>query len=409
MNLWDSNLERVAEKYGLLSGNKIILGGPIIEIKELESIAQKVSELLKLICDIPKRKFLKDYKKMAKILGFRNSQISIISRFPEEITFDVSARADLVRVNGRWLLHELNIGPHLITTIGVASLPSLGGHQQHYNTMDLWARKLAAKWEFGERFAFVIPSEYVTEAKVILSPFIEHLKRQKDVDYRICGHNELSNIEGYLADKDGSKIDFVYRIFDEHCVEASAQEYEPILRAIESNTAKCPMGLTYSLISNKGLLALLWHMSENGELSKKESELVHDLLPRTYKVTNNNYNYIIENQNKLILKPLNYLSSFNVEAGCELSKTAWVKKISQILNGVILDHYVVQELAHPEISNIFFHSNSNYRTEKLMVWWGIFVFGDECWGGLVRGRPCNNSVVTRANDKSKFWGPIPRI
>ena len=409
MNNWSPIIAQPSIDHYLLPKKvRYILKAPYIPQDVMQNIGQMTSMLLELSCSLPDRIFRGSYEKMSDYLGYRKEQKEIFIKLNEKIESDVFARSDLVRIGNQWKLHELNVGSNLLTNLAVSSLPNISGFEQEFNALGKWAQIITKKWNFGKVFAFVIPKAYLEEAKVVLQLFIPQLKKMADQKFLILCEEDLIFKENRLEDHEEHKIDFVYPLFNEHSIESAPTQFAYLLKAISCKVVLCPMGPTYSLVSNKGILALLWELVGTRLLSSAETDLVEAFVPKTVWVTKENFPFILENKNNLVLKPINYFQGINVWAGSEMTKEKWSILLLEILSGSKNDKYVAQEFVPAEINSILISDGHQVIEENSLLTWGIYVFGNTLLGGMVRGRPTNSSVIFKAIDPLTYYGPLSK-
>lgn len=405
--LWDRSLCQVSHQLTIVdTGEKVVIGGPPLAEEELIQAAASTSRILKLLADIYVNDFGSDVEKMALRLGFSIEAAKILALFPEEITANVFARSDLIQTDNRWKLIELNTA----TTVGgifYASLPRLSGYHQSYDTLNLWAKHSAEYFDFSGNVVFIEDESVLAHMKLSLHVMADELKKYipcKNID--IIGHREVSFDGQFLYGPDG-KIDTLYRLFNERDIKERFDEYQPVLQAIQSGAVRCPMSPKFNILSNKGILALLWEKVRAGELSVEDSEFITDFVPHTYWLTEQTRQEVLMQKDRLVIKPIDGNCGFNVYIGADQSHHDWQHIVDSILQAYHSRAYVAQNFAAPSLMNVTLaHEDGSLSQELQKIIWGVFIFGEKNLGGFIRAKNTSGSnIINHANGASV--GPIP--
>ncbi|KYZ74129.1 hypothetical protein [Klebsiella quasipneumoniae] len=405
--LWDKSLCQVAHQLTIVdSGEKIVIGALPLSEEELIQAAESTSRILKLLVDIYVNDFGEDAEKMALKLGFSVEAAKILSLFPEEISANVFARSDLILKDNRWQLIELNTA----TTVGgifYASLPRLSGYQQSYDTLNLWAKYSTEYFDYSGNVAFIEDDSVLAHMKLSLHVMADELKKYipcKDIE--IIGHREVS-FDGQFLYGPGGRIDTIYRLFNERDIKERFDEYQPILLAIQSGAVRCPMSPKFNILSNKGILALLWEKVRYGELSANDCEFITGFVPYTYWLTEHTRQEVLMHKDRLVIKPIDGNCGLNVYIGADESHHDWQNIVDSILQTYHSRAYVAQDFAVPSVMNVTLaHEDGSLSEELQKIIWGVFIFGEENLGGFIRAKNISGSnIINHANGASV--GPIP--
>ena len=406
MKAWGDELAFTARSLGIADSQQgIIRGGVEIQESELLEVGRDVSAFLKLLVRTSKDFFSNDRGKMAEWLGYSSAEAALLTGFDEKIEYDVFARADLIRENGKWSLIEINIG----TMVGLteyASLPRLSGLVQKFDVLKTRFECYARKWNLTGHLAFVIDQEFIDLARAPLILFGKELAEIAPLKVSALGHREIRNVNGRLCGADAQPIDFIYRYFDEHRILLAPSEFQEIVQAIREGSVQSPMGLTYNLISNKAMLALL--KSGEVKLTSAEQSLVDRFVPETFIVDSAMHSTLVKNQEKWVLKPTNDLQGKDVAIGKESSVEEWNKLTDYVCLNPQSRKFVAQKYRSPEIVDLLVCNSSKSWQESARLVWGIYIFGDKLLGGVLRAKAVDNtSVINVAN--GGFVGPLPPL
>lgn len=393
MKIFSAHVASVARDLQLIEENsRVILGCSSIDAQELKDVSAKISELLKLSCSLLSRKFSGNQQQMAKTLGFSKEHADIISSFAGTLDPDVFARADLFKSQGQWRLLEMNVGS-MLGGIFLASLPRLAGLEQQGDVLKQWAQIFSAKWPCENQIAFVADSKHIPEMREPLKVLMSEISKYSQRKVIALGHREVQSDNSRLFSPDGKAIDVIYRYFDEHTISASPCEYLPIIQSIASQKTLCPMGPTYALVSNKGLLAYLWELKNKNELSSAESQLVVDLIPWTVWLSPENISTALLNKNDLVLKPVNGLQGMNVVCGREVDVEKWAMLIHKAAHSGPNQRYILQTYCDADSSPLILEQNGSIIQDQGRVLWGAFVFGSRPLGAFLRAKTLTDSAV----------------
>lgn len=404
---WDRSLCAISHELQIVDpGEKVVIGGQLLSEEALCRAAHSVSKILFLITDIYRNEFNSDIIKMATHLGFSPESAEIMSIFPEDIKKNVFARGDLIFSDNQWKLIELNTG----TTVGgifYASMPRLSGYRQTYDTLHDWAKYSAQHFDFRGEIVFIEDTNALEHMKLSLHVMTRELEKFVPCKkIHILGHRDVT-YDGKTLKGPHGKIDTIYRLFNERDIKNNYEEYSPILSAIKDNSVSCPMSPKFNILSNKGILALLWEKLLASQLSEEHETLVKEFVPYTFWVTETSQEEVLLRQNHLVIKPIDGNGGLNVFIGAEYSSAEWQEKINEIIRVLSPRAYVAQNYEKPPImmTNLA-HPDGKVTNELQKVIWGVFVFGEENLGGFIRAKSYTGSnIINHANGASV--GPIP--
>lgn len=372
---------------------------------EFQIAACSISQLMRLFFKLKERYFNDDLLKMATTFGFSTTAAQLLMKFEEELTPEVFARGDLLKTSGSWRLLELNIG----STVGglfYASLPRLAGFSQTHDVLKGWAQITVEKHRVNGPLALIEDSAHVEHMRLSLPVMANEFSYFSKNPVYIVGHQELVWDGKTLKGPDGS-IEYVSNLFNELDVVKAPQEYEPLLTAIRTQKVKMVAGPIYRLFANKGTLAVLHELAQEGKLEKHERKLVEEFIPETFFLNAEKAEQVLKNRKEWVLKPIDGFAGGGIYCGQEYSGTEWAEKIAEILNADNKKSYVVQKFIDPPLVK----TELTYPDGKILdrcsrMLWGVFVHGDNYLGAFARAKPDQGSyVINHANGASV--GPVP--
>lgn len=407
MDHWDTSISRKAYDLDIIERHRsVVIGATSPPVDAFDEAGGLVARLLRLMCTLPARRFSGSLRRMAEALGFSEAAVTVLDRFSgEPLSHEVFCRADLLRECGRWRLLELNIGS-LTGGMCEASLPRLVGQAQGRDVLKLWAEHTVARHNLaGKRIAFVTDSSIAEEIQLPLSVYSEEFARAAGVQIPILGAGSL-----FPSRPDATRLtspEVVYCRFNEDFVVRSPGQYEPLLVALEGGQVRCPMSPAYNVLGNKGTLALLWEMAEQGELSDDEEALVRELIPHTVWLTPASAALAIEQQADHVLKPVDGFAGRDVVSGREMGEAEWRERLLTLAHSP-RERFVLQRYVDTDIEQVTVVDESGVvSAHAARVVWGLYTFGDDYLGGFVRAKPQEATAIINGASGAAA-GPLPR-
>lgn len=156
------------------------------------------------------------------------------------------------------------------------------------------------------------------------------------------------------------------------------------------------------VLQAKSYFAYLWYLVENKShlLSKEEIQAIKDSIPRTMIYSEDKYDYILENKDKYLLKPLLGRYSENIFIGLEHNLDQWKKKIEYVKSSG--KKFVIQEFFKIKKEKAYAISD-NLGTKPLEGYgnFGVFINNNEFSGICLRW---STEFVTR--DETTWITPV---
>ncbi|WP_122385352.1 hypothetical protein, partial [Pseudomonas savastanoi] len=290
-----------------------------------------------------------------------------------------------------------------------ASLPRLAGYSQANDVLESWAASFTKYYLLDSTKHIVI----VEDPKIFtaLAPQFEllakELRQQSGCNCSIASADQLS-WDGTVLRLKGKDVDYIYRFFNEQDIIEQPETYQAITSAVASGAVSIPFGIQYNLINNKGVLALLWKLANDGTLGDDNAKLVKEWIPETYWLSPADIE-IFEDRRQWVIKPVNGACGRDVICGAELTEKEWADKIELFLSQPERS-YVRQKFILPEIQNVTlgWGADESAKTqEKMHVIWGLYVYGNDYLGGMVRGNSVDVGYVIN-HATGACIGPMPQ-
>jgi len=201
----------------------------------------------------------------------------------------------------------------------------------------------------------------------------------KGIRAEICEIRELTYLDNKLYSKDGMEIDAVYRRAVTSDIMKHYEEVTPFLRAVKEE-AVCLIGeFRTQIVHNKILFKILHDEKTQAFLTEEEREYVRGHVPFTVNLETGKFDYqeVIQNREKWIIKPEDSYGSQGVYAGVEYGQDEWKEKV----DGAVGNHYLLQEFCRPfETPNIDLMKSKSAEIKNYSNLTGLFVYNGKFRG-----------------------------
>ncbi len=221
----------------------------------------------------------------------------------------------------------------------------------------------------------------------------EHFKErisQRGYQVKIVDPRDLTYRNEKLYYED-FRIDLIYRRAVTLDLMKHYKQIEAFIQAyLDGNV--CVVGsLRSQIIHNKIIFAILHDSTKIDFLSEEEEEFIADHIPLTRIIDQSNQeliDYIKDNKDKLVLKPMDLYGAEGVVVGQDLSQKEWNQHLSR------MDYnYLAQEFCQvPEIETAVFKDRLSFKSFKYTN--GLFLYNQKFKGLYTRAG--NNNVIASA-------------
>lgn len=405
---WGTNLANTAHRLKIVEPHEKILSSyESPSHNDLEDVGHKISRLVSLIVELPKRFFGNEVSRYAKEIGFSDFIYEAINNFGESLTSNTFVRGDLTHQGELWKLLELNVG-NAVGGLFYASLPRLAGYNQKYDVLRDWAKETTKGWKHGSNAAIVEDIKYIDYIKRLAPVMANEISKYSGGKTFIIGCDEVEFNGSHLVWKETKEnIDEILPVFSELHLAENPQYYTPMMNAIKFKKARCRMGPISRLIANKGNLALLYELLKLGKLNNLESELIKTFIPYTIWVSHETRDTLVKNKNEWVMKPITGFCGYGVVVGKETTSQEWEQKINFILKKGIQKTYIAQQYIPPRSSRTLLIGERGEREERVsQIIWGIFIFGKRYLGTFIRANKEGDSAVINHLTNAAI-GPLP--
>ncbi|GAB2930772.1 hypothetical protein GCM10027280_17880 [Micromonospora polyrhachis] len=378
---------------------------------ELRQVAADVQALHELLFSLPDRLYGGDVARLCVDLGMSQRATALACAAAAQGRTPLYGRPDLYHDGESFKLLELNTGSELggvdwaAVNQGYLKLSEFRAfaREQDLSYVDTgeeiarYLRRLAAPVTGGADpvVALVdISTNMATYLDNYVS-FVEHMAPH-GIDIRICHISELGSQDGKLT-VDGTPVDVAMRYFtlEEICADPRAEEWlAPVLRAHQAGRTIFFASLDYGIYANKGILALVSELRQQGGLSPDEAAMVDRILPWTRRVTPAIWEHCRDNRERLVLKPAVGASGAGVTIGWDVTPDEWAAAFEKAST----TPYIVQERVAPAPEPV-------PDGDTLVDWlpaWGVFVFEQGYAGNFIRALPADAGTVINEATGSAF-------
>ncbi|MDE6606489.1 MAG: hypothetical protein K2K54_01850, partial [Lachnospiraceae bacterium] len=201
----------------------------------------------------------------------------------------------------------------------------------------------------------------------------------KGIHAEICEIRELTYLDNKLYSKDGTEINAIYRRAVTGDIMKHYSEVEAFLQAVKEE-AVCLIGeFRTQIVHNKILFKILHDEKTQIFLTEEEKEYVRKHVPLTVNLETGKFDYqkVIQNKDRWIIKPEDSYGSQGVYAGVEYGQDEWKEKV----DGAIGKHYLLQEFCRPfEAPNVDLMKSRDAEIANYSNLTGMFVYNGKFRG-----------------------------
>lgn len=213
--------------------------------------------------------------------------------------------------------------------------------------------------------------------------FLEFKKAYENAGYNciIADPRDLIYRDGNLYFEE-YKIDLVYRRIVTFELIEKNDEIGEFLKAYREN-AMCVIGsLRSQLIHNKIFFEILHDKETLAFLSEEEKKYILNHIPYTGKFegSEEDFNKVLLNKDKYVLKPYDKNGSQGVFVGRDLSDKVWKEKLSKVFN----TDYIYQDFIEPFKRDFIVYKDGAFKRETFGSIVGIFMYKEEYQGLYTR-------------------------
>lgn len=223
-----------------------------------------------------------------------------------------------------------------------------------------------------DRFSGKIPNEFIEFQKVF---------EKRGYSTIIADIRELEYRDGKLYHQD-FPIDCIYRRAVTWEIVEKPEETQDFIRAYLDG-AVCVVGpILTQIIHNKNIFSLLHDEDLMDFLTSEDREFIKRHIPYTGSFDNKDrkmVDYTMENQDQLVLKPMDKYASHGVSIGRDFSREDW----QQIIENQAGDGYLLQEFCRlPNMDMAVIHEDIDFVKTNYVL--GIYLYNEEFQGIYTR-------------------------
>ncbi|MFI6925220.1 hypothetical protein ACIBIZ_35130 [Nonomuraea spiralis] len=382
-----------------------------------------MTELLKLLTELPDRLFDGDLDRFAAVLGVTGELRELVRRLPGPPS--LYGRADLYHDGTSFKLLEFNVGSPLGGTPRAETC--------RYLLRDRHFRRFAEEHGLtyvrtGEHVAQALraAAEPVTGAATPVIGIVESaggIERHSVSFQAISGMLRWLGFEVVLGDAGqvtedrgrvllrGKPIDVALRYFTGYELVAGGQDVEVLLRAHEEKRVVLWTTMLSDLFTSKGCLALLSEERWRGSFSEEERRLIDRLLPWTRTLSSEHVTidgaevdligHCLAHRRQLIVKPFAEYGGAGIVPGWEVSAGEWERCLRESRGG----GFVVQRRVTPRTEPVVDPGSGEIQEYEAV--WGVFVAPTGYAGTQIRAAPRQSrAVINMGAQRSARAAPV---
>lgn len=214
---------------------------------------------------------------------------------------------------------------------------------------------------------------------------------------KVCEIRELTYNGEHLFDKEGDRIDVIYRRAVTSDIMAHKNEVSDFLRCV-SDKKVCLIGdFCTHIMHDKILFQLLRHEHTQSFLTEEENQFIEKHIPETIRLSGD----IIKNRNVVkekehwIIKPEDSYGAKGVYAGIHYSEEEWTRLLEIYQD----KDYLLQEFVLPyQTYNIDFHPQKEHIFKKYSNLTGLYVYNGKFAG--VYSRQSVKEIISTEHDEN---------
>ncbi len=233
--------------------------------------------------------------------------------------------------------------------------------------------------------------------RAYLPEFEEFIKRFRKYGFcaKICDIRELDYKNGILYDKEGERIDIIYRRAVTVDIMNNIENCQAFLDAYKDNAVMVAGGLRTQVIHHKALFYILRDPQTKRILTNEENSLIEEHIPYTAKMCMADKDRIIKDKDSYIIKPSDSYASRGVFAGVDCTQEEWEKIIREYEN----EDYIVQQYCVPYKTENIYLAADKPEFKKYSNLTGLYVY-NSVFAGVYSRLSDGGIISSQYNEKS---------
>ncbi len=272
------------------------------------------------------------------------------------------------------------------------------GNIKTFELFDTWVRTACLIYQ-GFKNKRTNPTVAIVDFldKAYLPEFYEFKKRFEKFGYKtkIADITGLSYKDGVLFDKDGDRIDIIYRRAVTVDIMNNLDGCADFIKAYKDGAVCVLGGLKTQVIHHKALFYILRNPATKAILTDRENELIERHIPYTARLFEADIDRIKADKDTFIIKPSDSYASKGVYAGIDLTADKWSELIDKLIN----EDYIVQEYCTPYKSENIYLAAENPEFKIYSNLTGLYVYGG-AFAGIYSRLSDGGIISSQYNEKS---------
>ena len=368
----------------------------------VENMVADTRFLLKMVASIPNRVFNGNYRRLLKYQGHSDDEIDLLLPYCNGPFLSVAiqlARPDYIPTWRGIRLVEMNIAAP-IGGIGVLDrymdnvrettlaeeLRASGISLEFPPLSRIWLDTLLIGDPTREGHApyiVEVAKDEETAQEFGEAEAIWALRRQGVQAAEVPFHNLIFRQDGLYVDR--RKVDVLISgfIYSEAKAKGILKDCSQILEKQQNGQLTYYGSPVHTIFDNKINLAILTADEFTWAFTRNERENISRLIPKTSVLNSKTLEQILENQQKLVLKPATEFGGTGIVIGRAVSREEWKTHVLNALNSAC--PYIIQELVGERILRKAIGPRGPEDREMVL---GCCMFGGRFAGTLIREKCC---------------------
>lgn len=312
-------LRQVAVNKGLIAPDWNFLVNPIqFSHIEFNRLVQRLAILENLVFDLPNRLFSGNYSAFYRAVGLNQDQAEFLLSVPEA-QVRPPLRWDLMPTPNGWKVLEINAGACLGGFLGAEVFSDYLelGSQLGYLPKDIFVNSFEPYSRQIAQFAGLGVNEeiFVTETEAYFEKYGFHLQGM------VRGLNAVGlSAQKIRSDRITNAHKHILPMFTLEELLSEENSHGHLISLLRRGEIKTLMPFSELAYSSKAVFAMLTHAGNAGCFSREENEVIGELVPSTFILTEGNFSNF---NTDWVLKPFVGYGGQNVECGWHFSKDAF--------------------------------------------------------------------------------------
>ena len=375
--------------------------------------ANNLSELFKLIRQLPVKLFDGELIDFANAIGFTHAELHTLYKKQASNIGLYPCRWDIIHSSEGWKVLEVNVGGALggfasdaihalyDDTIAQATsndplLKLSESWQSQYSHISRQIKKTLEQLD-NPILVVVDDEKMFSDSPLIANSVANALAEKLNIEVKSVPHTDLQSI---CSQHEGQVL--VFEIFGYNdVINSGISSYQAYFEGLVSNKIESTISPLSELFMSKAILALLKEARHGDLLNDSEITLIDSLIPETYLVTQDTLARLESlDHSQWVLKAAVGYGGNNVTCGWETDLNSWSAQLEAAAQTDTPLHIVQKRVIGIRESTISITPSGLYVECDQPIVLGIFMFEDEFGGGVIRQSLTGSGITSSTNQAS---------